>query len=379
MSNVIVKLQVENQIDVYRRKMKSIGPIYNTHSLFLYTGIAEREQIEACFREAIKALGIPCRFKVNPVATSTTYKNSDSKNSDFMGYTFIWVSSPAVYYAFTGRNLNGSERVEYIPDDNWSPPGTPLEMALERIENESPKDFSGSSSWADMSDVEDKKIELEALYIRPIIKKNLDPLITSLKYRYTKEQKAYLTQQNQEKMEEKNGVYHELSNVPIRETIRVSGDTIRVSRETISSETVRETIPDFGSFVIHPSHIRELDSKYCPYILTAKRIPDFVTVENLKQIFRNYTTDPFKEVNRNVKGNSVTDTYPFIVIVDRDYKKYDDDEVVRSRTVFVTFDYNTNDAKFALQMVKRLEVVDPNNPCRKEIMYFDHSYNFPGK
>lgn len=292
-------------------------PVYNAHSLFLYTGVAEKEQIVECFTETIKALGIPCRFKVNQVWSS----------KEHAGCTFVWVSSPSVYYAFTGRNLDGTERAEYIPDENWSPPGTPLEKEIEKMESSSP-----CLTWAEMGDLEDRKIELEALYVRPIIKKSLPPLITNLKYRYNKEQKEHWGK--------------------IEASI---------------------SIPDFGSFVIYPSHASDINENLCPYTLTCKKLPDFVNEKNLKAIFRNYASDPFRKTIRKNKENLVFDTYPYVVIVEREYKI--DNSITRNRVAFITFDSNTNDARFALQMIKRLEITDPSDITRKEVIYFDHSYN----
>ena len=374
-ANIICKLQLQpssqsqsqlHKIKNRKNNMRNQGPIYNTHSLFLYTGVAEKEQIVECFKQAIIALGKPCRFKVNPVWAS---------KEEYLGCTFIWVSSPAVYYAFTGRNLDGSERIEYVSDDNWSPPSTPKEEEIEKIERIEDISTSSNVTWAEMGELDDLKAEIELKYERPIIRRNLPPLITELKYRYTEEQKEYLSQKD-------------------------------------------KNIPDYGSFVIRPSHVIPLDDKYCHNVLTCKRVPSFVNEKNMKNIMRYYASDPFKEVTRNYRGVIMTDTYPFIVITERAVKRVtteQSDEVravkrvttdqneqnwnqfnetngtkelnekneaketqlneIKLRTAFITFDPATDDARFALQMTKRLEVFDPENPEKKEIMYFDHSLN----
>lgn len=137
--------------------------------LFIHSGILEKSQIETCFFSAIKFLSetydedlINCQFEINVVT------NKENKK---YGHTYAWVSDKRVYYALIGKNFDGSERIEYVPDENWKEPEIDYSEA-----------FSESNgNWAEES-------EIDSLYERPNIGIKLEPLVSLPAIKYTQEQ-----------------------------------------------------------------------------------------------------------------------------------------------------------------------------------------------
>jgi hypothetical protein len=125
--------------------------------LYVESGVAHKHQVEQAFFSAIKKLGIPCRFKVNFL----TQKNPDG-TSTYIGFCYVWLSSPLVANALLGKNLDGSPRVEYSLEENEI---IPSEKKSEREKN---RKFL-TESWADMCESEE---EDEIKYEKNVSKRN---------------------------------------------------------------------------------------------------------------------------------------------------------------------------------------------------------------
>lgn len=291
---------------------------YDRHTLYVETGIAHRDQIENCFKIPIRKLRIPCRFKVNLV----------SNRNGYCGYAYIWVSSTQVYNAILGKNLDGTDRIVYENDPNWSPPEKSLEEAIHELKVEfSDPDVKGvSGSWCDMVDAED---EINQQYECPKIKHDQSPLVKVPGYTYDEGQILYLR-----------------------------GRAIENSEDT-------DTIPDMGYFEIAPACVPEIDDRYTHNVIVSRRVPDWITENILKNLFVNYASDSTTIHRRNVRGRNKVDTYPHIGTSVRD----------DVRSVYVTFDPSTADARFALLMTRKLLVVDRSGDHDDVTLVFNHSYS----
>lgn len=140
------------------------------HTMYIYSGVATGRQVHKLFRDVVEKLGVKCDIRVTMVISS---------DLEYQGYCHVWLSSSSVYHAIFGRGLDGSCRVETHPDPDWKVPDVPYEEELARKQID-------TSDWA--FDEE----ELKARYQRPLLKRDLPPLVTIDKYIYTDEQKALL-------------------------------------------------------------------------------------------------------------------------------------------------------------------------------------------
>ena len=134
--------------------------------LFIHSGILEKEQIEKCFLSTLEYLSEnydksfeECKMEINVV------KNKEGKK---YGHTYGWVSDLRFYFALIGKNFDGSERVELIPDEKWAPPDKDYEEAF----------VNCSGDWGDEDEIEES-------YKRPNIIKKIDPIITLPAIKYT--------------------------------------------------------------------------------------------------------------------------------------------------------------------------------------------------
>lgn len=133
--------------------------------LFIQSGILDESQIRTCIMEGIKQLNFVCDDKdliINVV------KNRSGKH---FGHTYAWINNTKIYNALIGLNIDGTDRVEEVEDENWKEPEIPLEEALE-----------GVTDWAEEEEIEER-------YVVPYKKIPLEPLIILPGIQYTDEQK----------------------------------------------------------------------------------------------------------------------------------------------------------------------------------------------
>lgn len=285
---------------------------YDHHTLYVETGVAHRHQVVEVFAEAIKRLDIPCKFKVNLVETKSGY----------CGYAYVWISSPQVYNALLGRNLDGSERVEWYDDPNWKSPTKPLEDALDELET--------SDSWVDMIEDEDN---VRKLYKCPKLKKDLPSLVSIPGYKYDEEQMSYLEMK----------------------AMNVSEEDEKINLNSL---------PRNGFVEISPASLRNIEDNLCPNVIMARKIPRWISEDTLKGIFAEYASDSKTPHRRNIKGQSSLVTFPYVVITIQK----------ESRTAYINFDPSTNDARFALLMTRKLRIIDPESRYPATTLIFNHSY-----
>lgn len=140
--------------------------------LFIHSGIFDTHQVESSLKYCINKLKNinkeikECDLYVNVV---------ENKDGQKFGHTYAWISNPMVYHALIGNNFNGSERVEEIEQEDWSPPKISLSEAI--------KEANGD--WA-------MEAEIEERYEIPTREVKLEPLVVPPGVRYTKTQKEIL-------------------------------------------------------------------------------------------------------------------------------------------------------------------------------------------
>lgn len=321
---------------------------YDEHTLFIKCDCASADQIRLAFREALTkyqtAIGKPldCRFRVNLV------ENREGKS---FGLAFVFVTNPAVYYMFLGKNPDGSDRVEYVDDPSWKSPadgGLTNDAGWSSI---SEPVYTPGMSWADMTDLEEEYEQAKEAqmnrHVCPKIAVQLEPLMVLPPFKLTAEQ-----------IEEKRS--------------KIIADN--AGKLEFNSDLVE--IPELAYFGVDRAMATAVDSKFMPNILKCSKIPMWVTKEDLKMQFAPYASDPKTLQERFIKGRKVEETYPFVNIND-------------DRVGFVIFDPSTHDAQFALHMMKKTVITkkvpystikettgmpDPEPVSHSVTLIFGHSY-----
>ena len=148
------------------RVIKNSGNVENNSTLYITTGPAHPSQVNEIFDKAVqKAALMPELFGEN-YKCSIILNFVHTRKGSYIGYAFVDISDPKLYYALIGCNVDGTERVEYIDDPHWVPP--------KRDESKS------KLSWADDAPSP------------PQLRKELPALITLDKYEYDEHQKNHL-------------------------------------------------------------------------------------------------------------------------------------------------------------------------------------------
>lgn len=288
---------------------------YDQSTLYVDSGVAHDYQIRMALKQAILELesklkkSFPCQYKVNVVTLRDGIKP---------GYAYVHVDNSEVYYALTGRNLDGSPRVEYVADPDWV---APVDV-----------DVTGSIKDMDWADVAEEEARLEC----PKIKKVLPPLVKLPNYTLDDSQ---------------------------REEYRVQW-IANARRCGTYKEGDEPVIPESAPLVASGAYVQDLSESVLPHVLCAKKVPMSITEQKLKEIFSRYASDTKTIVKRSVNKKIVEDTYPFV-------------SFNADRTAFVTFDPMTRDGQFALLMTRKIDV-----PCgggKRETLIFNHYYTPSGR
>ncbi len=235
---------------------------YNSHILYVATGVALPFQVENCFAQLFQEVGEQPSSEINMV---------EAKQS-LVGYAYIWINNPEIFNLIIGKNSNGSDRIDHVDDPHWTPPHESLDEAISLAKEKAANDGK-SFSWADETEIEDS-------YDRPQIQCLLPPVVTLSGYDYTDDQRKHLVE-----LAKKNG------------------------------EDVE--IPTKGYLEVSPAYVTSPDDGHCHSILVARNIPSWVSERELKRRFALYTSDPTTKFKRRVNRKDVTDTYPCVTIVNK--------------------------------------------------------------
>lgn len=293
---------------------------YDTHTLFVKCDNATVNQIRKVFHDAIanyqKKIGktIDCKYRVNLLV---------DKEGKSYGTAFVFITNPKVYYMIIGKNPDGTDRIEYVDDPSWEPPVVEEganTSGWSSIEKKPKKEFTMPEigedllnlNWEDLCDSDDEddypdpQVPLKVAF-------QLPPLIQLPPYILNEEQ---LKEKRMKIIDENTG------------KANFDPEKVNVSNEAY--------------LCVDRAIITPLDSKYMPNILKAKNIPSWISKEDLKAQFAPYASDNTTFQRRTIKGVKFEEPYPFVNINPSE------------RIAFVIFDPSTNDAQFALHMMKKL-------------------------
>lgn len=236
-----------------------------------------------------------------------------NKEGKTFGIAFVFVTNPAVYYMLLGKNPDGSDRIEYRDDPSWSPSGS---------------QEANDSGWSTISSVCNKEVTCPKVVVP------LEPLIVLPPYELTPEQ-----------------IEHKRNKI-IEENLGKPG---------FNPSLVE--VPSTSHFVVDRAMAIPVDNKFMPNILKCKNVPDWVTKEDIKLQFAPYATDSETIQERFIKGRKVEETYPFV-------------NINEDRVAFIIFDQSTNDALFALHMMKKTTIIKktPQGEILSTTLLLGHSF-----
>lgn len=270
--------------------------VYDEHTLYLKCDSATVEQIRTSFSQALLKYKrevdpkFQCRTKVNLLETR------DGKS---IGVAFVYLTNPAAYYLFLGKNADGSDRIQYVDDETWVPP-----VSGETTNKSGWSSVDQEIDWGDLSDENDC----------PKIASQQEPLMVLPPYKLSPEQ---IEQERQ------NIIEDNLGKPDFDETL------VKVSEE--------------GYYGVDRAFSFVVDKTFMPNILKTSSVPPWISKEDLKSEFRNFATDSITLQERQVKGITIKESFPYVNIND-------------GRVAFVIFDPSTNDAYFALHMMKKTTI-----------------------
>lgn len=239
---------LNNESEELRSKIidhKSKGEYTNNHLLHIVTGVATEEQVKASLKSAIaEALRVCKQMKLNVTDGRFKVNLVSNRHGETFGYAYAWIVSPDIFYLLIGRNPDGSERFEKIDDPDWIPPDT------------------GSSNWADITELEDC----------PKIRRALPSLVKLPSYQFTEAQKRLMAKKD------------------------------------------NNSFGTHGQFECGPAHVSEPGPEFIPNVLCGKNIPMELTADDLKGLFRPFISDPTKKNVKIIKGIKSEEYYPLVSI-----------------------------------------------------------------
>lgn len=305
---------------------------YDTHTIYAKTGVATEAQIRAVVEEMHRRLEqvvgrrLPTTFNINVVT---------GKGGILIGFTYIWVSNSEVYYAFVGKNLDGSERIKWVFDetyplteDAWMGNEEWLDKYQSQID--SVEDiYLPNGTW--LSDYEHTEDSWQLFLDDPEFAKKpvrMEPLVPTLGYMMTPAQKAaYQT------MEANN---------------RNPDHLVGPGRIFFLQATFKKIEPGFSTST-----------------LKASRIPRGITAADLKAVFQKYVSSPQFKYGHKVNGVLVQESYPVIT-----FATANDRDGNVTTNVFVKFNPQSNDAGFA-QLMQQRTIIRKNG--KDEVLHFSHA------
>lgn len=309
--------------------------IYDNRTLFIKCDCASVNEIRKSLNDSLTTyqsannIDLKCRSRVNLV------ENREGKS---FGIAFVFVTNPVVYHMLLGKNPDGSDRVEYRDDPSWTPPTKGDIVNDSGWATISAPVYTPGMSWADMDDIEyehEQKLTAEKKkYVCPKIPVPLEPLMVLPPYELTPEQ---ITQKRNKIIEDNSG------------------------KPGFDPKLVE--IPSLAHLVVDRAMACPVDSRYMPNILKCQAVPHWVSKEDLKMNFSPYAIDSTTLQERFIKGRRVEETFPFV-------------NINEDRVAFIIFDSCTNDALFALHMMKKTIIRKkmPDNSFNTTTLIFGHSY-----
>ena len=122
-------------------------------------------------------------------------------------------------------------------------------------------------------------------------------------------------------------------------------------------------IPESQTYRIESAGIKQVNCGFIPHIIKCKNLPAEFTTDSLKAFFTPYVTDSKTLYHWYIFGKHTNEPYPYVYIGP-------------NRTGVVYFDPHTNDAQFALVIVKNTPFnhVLPNGQKEVKNIWFNHPF-----
>lgn len=319
----------------------SDNSVYDSHTLYVRCDNATAAQVRKVFADALanyqRSIGKPvdCMYRVNFIV---------DREGRSCSTAYVFITNPEIYHMIIGKNPDGTDRVEYVDDPSWEPPAQGEETNSSGWCFTEPKKEPiklpplGESllgiNWADLCDSDDEDDYAIVNTEPPKIPCPLPPLITLPPYVLTEEQ-----------IEEKR---------------------LKIIEENTGKkgfEPEKVTVAPESHLYVARAAAFPLDRKFMPNILKTKNVPNWITAKDLKAQFSPYASDNKTLQERVIKGTSVWEPYPFV--------NFNDD-----RVAFVVFDPSTNDAQFALYMMRKTVITKQHSSGKTftHTLIFGHSY-----
>lgn len=280
---------------------KSSARHMNNHNIYIVAGEATEQQLINSTKVFKKQL---CEMfpdkgydKCEIIVNLVTDKDGNS-----FRHAYVWVSNIEVYYIMSGHNADGTER--FIIKDEES--------------KEEPEEINfDDMDWSDMMSEEIKKES------KVKIKEELPPILSLPGYEYTP-------------------VQYER----VKETIR--------SEAVANNKPFDESnVPKFGYFASSRARAGNVSSEYNHCILRSI-VPTWVTKEMIKSVFDRFSTDK----TRNKEGQ-LCPKVSSSKFIKKDFATGKTSEDKTQYVVLVEFSGSSNDAIFALQMTRKVKIINP--------------------
>jgi hypothetical protein len=280
---------------------------HNTHNVHVKTNLATKEQLDnsvSLFKKELAKKFPSKNYDKCEILTNLVVSRGES-----VGYAYLWVENPEVYFILCGFNTDGSERYEEY---------------IEKCEEECIEDDLDF----DLSSMDLNNIIREKQLKEPIrIMKPLGPIMTlpGFEYNEIQAEKAYKSLVEEE------------------ETI--------ASRESRAPNEIEK--PKFGYFECKRSDTTSIEEDMSYNILWGK-IPMWVTEKMITEKFNRFSEPSYSKEPRNFSislGNQCRDV--------QDYRE-------------VTIKYSTAPkgiATFALQMTRKTSFINPANGNKAECVF----------
>ena len=121
----------------------TMGKVRKERFLYMYTGELENHEVQKLIRDGIKDYDPDRKYEL-------IINVLEKKDGEKRGYSFGWISDTGLFYALVGKNEDGSSRVTYEDDPDWSEP-----------EDSEPLTLGTGMNWGDSVWDECPKIRVE--------------------------------------------------------------------------------------------------------------------------------------------------------------------------------------------------------------------------
>lgn len=286
--------------------------ITDNHTLYLHTGGATQGQVEDIFRNIMEDLGIKSDFRLNVVV---------NREGKLGGWGYAFVRDTKLYNLMIGKNEDGTDRVKITYDRSWTPPSESMEDRIEQLNITYDEQMDALDVDEELSDDE---YDRQAIRLKYYLDYDTEVLIKEYTRPHTTE---------------------ELEPLIDRELLKYDSSEHDEGFDYI----------DIKPFIIYDNEEDEENNdkpSVIHNVLLSRKLPTWVTVDDIKKVI-----DPLVTSRRKIpKGRYANKQYPIIEIREP-RKNFSND----NRIVYIRFDPKTDNARFALPVIKVSQIIGPDN------------------